>query len=167
VDPWTGIEPTVRRAEDGGPIVSLTSGALMPAWVFDRIGYFASEYFIDQVDVEYSFRIRAAGYLLADSREAVLLHSAGSPKRLSFLGFSFQPSHHGAVRRYYMSRNRVVVFRKYLRIFPRWVMQSMNEALRETIKCFVAEQDRPRKFCYLLLGSWDGLTGRMGRRDGL
>jgi rhamnosyltransferase len=157
----------VRRARDGGPVTSMTSGALMPAWIFDKIGLFASEYFIDLVDCEYSLRIRAAGYLLADSREAVLLHTAGNPKRISFLGFSFQPSYHSPMRRYYISRNRVVVYLKYFKKFPRWTLHSMYESFRETIKCLVAEQNRPRKFRNFLLGTWDGLTGRMGKREGL
>jgi rhamnosyltransferase len=163
----TGVVPFVRRAKDGGPVTSMTSGALMPAWIFDKIGLFASDYFIDLVDCEYSLRIRAAGYLLADSREAVLLHEAGNPRKISFLGFSFQPSYHSAMRRYYISRNRVVVYRKYFGAFPNWTLHSMYESLRETIKCFVAEQDRPRKFRNFLLGTWDGLTGRMGKREGL
>ena len=167
VMPDTGVEPVVRRASDGGPVTSMTSGALMPTWIFDKIGLFASEYFIDLVDCEYSLRIRAAGYLLADSRQAVLLHCSGQPKRLSFLWFSFGPSHHSVMRRYYISRNRVVVYRKYFRRFPGWTLNSMYEALRETVKCFVGERERLRKFRCFLLGTWDGLAGRMGKREGL
>ena len=166
VDPETGVESPVRRASDGGPVFSLTSGALMPTWIFDKIGWFASEYFIDCVDFEYCLRIRAAGYLIADSREAVLMHAAGhANKSLSFLGISFRPTHHSAVRRYYMSRNRIALYRKYFRVFPGWVLQSMNQSLRETVKCFLGERDRARKFRSFLLGTWDGLTGRMGKRD--
>jgi rhamnosyltransferase len=168
VIPETGVESLVPRASDGGPATAMTSGTLMPMWIFDRIGLFASEYFIDLVDCEYSLRIRAAGYLLADSREAVLLHCAGRPKRLTFLGFSFGPTHHSAMRRYYMSRNRIAVYRKYFSVFPAWVFQSMYyDFLRETFKCFVGETDRLRKLRSFLLGTWDGLTGRMGRREGL
>ena len=166
LDPETGHEPLVRRASDGGPVISITSGALMPAWIFDKIGWFASEYFIDCVDFEYCFRIRSAGYLVADSREAVLLHAAGQAStRIGFLGFSFRPTHHSAVRRYYMSRNRLAVVRKYFRIFPGWIAQFIYDCSRETIKCFVGERDRPRKFRSFLLGTWDGLTGRMGKRE--
>jgi rhamnosyltransferase len=167
LDPETGVEPVVRRASDGGPVTSITSGALMPTWVFDTIGWFASEYFIDEVDTEFCYRIRAAGYLIADSRQAVLIHHAGNPKRLSMLGFSFGPTHHSATRRYYMSRNRVVLYRKYLRLFPRWILQSMDLSLRDTIKCFLGEDDRALKFRNFLLGTWDGMIGRMGKREGL
>jgi rhamnosyltransferase len=168
LDTQTGTEPWVRRASDGGPVLSITSGALMPVWIFDKIGWFASEYFIDCVDFEYCFRIRAAGYLIADSGEALLLHAAGhAAERHRFLGFSFRPTHHSPLRRYYMSRNRVALVRKYFRLFPGWVMQFVYDCSRETIKCFIAERERPKKLRNFLLGTWDGLTGRMGKREGL
>lgn len=166
VNPETAVEPSIyRRTPDGSPMTSMTSGTLMPVWIFDKIGPFASEYFIDFVDCEYSLRIRAAGYWMAESRQAVLLHTAGSPKRSSILGFSFAATQHSAMRRYYLSRNRVVVYRKYIVRFPGWTLHSMYISLRETVKCFIAEEDRVRKFRSFLLGTWDGLTGRMGKRE--
>jgi rhamnosyltransferase len=165
VDPETGMEPKVRRADDGGPVVSLTSGALMPGWVFDKVGLFSSKYFIDYVDYEYCFRIRAAGYLIADSRTAVLLHSAGHPRENSFCGFKFRPTHHSAIRRYYISRNRVAVYRSYFGVFPSCIARIMYDDLRETVRCFLGEKDRGRKARNFLRGTWDGLTGRMGKRE--
>ena len=166
VDPVTGNEPFVRRANDGGPVISMTSGSLLPTWIFDKIGWFASEYFIDCVDFEYCFRIRVAGYLIADSKQAVLLHASGQAKQgKTLLGFTFRPTHYNATRRYYISRNRIALYRTYFRVFPRWVLQSMYDGFRETLKCFLSEQDRIRKFRSFLLGTWDGLTNRMGKRD--
>ena len=166
-DPKTGRELLVRRAKDGGPITSMTSGALMPVWAFDKIGWFASEYFIDCVDTEYCFRIRAAGYLIADSAQAELVHAAGNAQVRTMLGVSFQPTYHSTMRRYYMARNRIVVFRKYVSIFPQWAFIPLFDSIRETIKCFLGEPDRSIKFRRFLLGTWDGLTGRMGKREGL
>jgi rhamnosyltransferase len=165
IDPETRHEPRVWRAKDGGPIVSITSGALMPTWIFDKLGGFAEEYFIDEVDTEYCYRIRAGGYLIADSRTAVLLHHAGHPKGISFLGFSFSPTNHSSTRRYYMVRNQIMVYRKYFRVFPLWILQLMNIRMREIVKCFLAEQNRARKFRALLLGIRDGVIGKMGKRE--
>lgn len=155
------------RAPDGSLLWCLSSGSLMPSWIFEKIGGFATDFFIDWVDIEYCFRIRAAGYLLAEASEAILLHALGDPASASFLGMRFCPSHHSASRRYYMSRNRIVVFRKYLSALPLFTLQLMYEALRDTAKCFLGEKDRPRKFRNLLLGTWDGLVGRMGMRESL
>lgn len=167
VDPITGTESRVPRAADGGPVTSMTSGALMPTWIFHRLGYFASELFIDQVDTEYGYRIRAAGYLNADSRDAILSHSPGDPKGVKLLGFTMKPTYHSAVRRYYMTRNRIIVFRKYFRIFPRFLLSAAYFDLRETVKCLVAEPHRWHKFRNCLIGAWDGLMGRTGQRADL
>jgi len=166
IDPVTGVEPFVRRAKDGGPIVSMTSGALMPTWIFDKIGWFASEYFIDCVDFEYCLRIRAAGFLVIDSRQAVLSHAPGQAERpQTFWGMSFRLTHHSVTRRYYISRNRVALYKRYFHVFPGWVLQSMLDAVRETIKCFIGDKHRASKFRSFLLGTWDGLTGKMGKLD--
>jgi rhamnosyltransferase len=167
IGPETGLELLVPRMRDGGPFVSMTSGSLMPIWIFDKIGWFASEYFIDFVDWEYCARIRAAGYLVADSREATLLHAAGDPTRVKVLGFSFQPSHHSAMRRYYIARNSIVFYKKYFRVFPWQVLYSAYWQLRGTMKCLLLEENRAHKFRNFLLGTWDGLTGRMGKREGI
>jgi rhamnosyltransferase len=165
VDPETGRGPKIRRAPDGGPVVSLTSGALMPMWVFDEVGLFSSTYFIDYVDHEYCLRVRAAGYLIADSKVAMLLHSAGHPRGNSFCGFKFRPTHHSVTRRYYISRNRIATYRAYFAVFPGWIGRIMYDDLRETVKCFLGEKDRRRKARSFLRGTWDGLTGRMGKRE--
>jgi rhamnosyltransferase len=160
-------DPVGQRASDGGPVTSMTSGALMPVWAFDKLGWFDSDFFIDEVDAEYCYRIRAAGYIIADSKKAVLLHRIGHPERFHFLGFTCRPTNHSVMRRYYMSRNRIVLYRRYFRVFPRFVLQQIHTELIETIKCFVADRDRLRKFRSFLLGSWDGVTGRMGKREGM
>lgn len=163
--PELGCRALALSAGDGSRIWCLTSGALMPTWIFDKIGWFASEFFIDWVDIEYCFRIRAAGYLIVES-EAILIHEPGRSTPAFFLGLRFWPSHHSAARRYYMSRNRVVVFRRYLFSLPACTLKAMYSALRDTAKCFLGEKDRPRKFRNVLLGTWDGLKGRMGVREG-
>jgi len=167
-DRVTGFEAPIQRAkDDGGPVTSLTSGALIPTWIFDRIGYFASDFFIDCVDIEFCFRLRASGYQVMDSKDAVLLHSPGYPEKVSVMGFGISPTHHSAARRYYISRNRVVVYRRYIRLFPGLVLQYFYGSLRETAKCFLVERDRARKLRNFLLGTWDGLVGRMGKRENL
>ncbi len=144
-------------------MISMTSGALLPMWIFEKIGWFASEYFIDCVDFEYCFRIRAAGCLVADAKECGTASRKWSGKQEQFtFRIQFRPTHYNAARRYYISRNRIALYRKYFRVFPRWILQSMYDSSRETIKCFVSEQERLPKFRSFMLGTWDGLTAGWG-----
>jgi rhamnosyltransferase len=166
VDPES-FEAPVPRARDGSPVLPMTSGSLMPAWIFDEIGWFASEYFIDLVDWEYCFRMRAAGYLVADSRQAKLLHAPGNPANTKILGHTFRSNHHSAVRRYYISRNCIAFCREFFFSFPQWVLTGVYIQMHDTLVSLIVEQNRGRKLRNFLLGIWDGLTGRMGRREGL
>ncbi len=165
--PDTGAEVWVPRTPDGSPVLPMTSGSLMPSWIFDKIGWFASEYFIDVVDWEFSFRTRAAGFLVADAREAKLFHVPGNPVDAVVLGHTFHPSHHSPLRRYYITRNRIAFYRKYFRAFPRWIVSVAYYQFKDTVVCLLVEQKRARKLRSILLGTWDGLTGRMGKRAGL
>jgi rhamnosyltransferase len=167
VDPRTGIEAAVPRASDGSPVLPMTSGSLMPAWIFDEIGWFASEYFIDLVDWEYSFRIRAAGHMIADGKAAILFHAPGNPATTRVLGCTFHTTHHSPLRRYYIARNSVAFYRKYFFRFPRWILKVIYRQLRDTVMCLIAEEDRALKFRSFLHGTWHGLIGKMGRRDEL
>jgi rhamnosyltransferase len=167
VAPNTGVEVWVPRTRDGSPILPMTSGSLMPVWIFDKVGWFASEYFIDVVDWEYSFRTRVAGYAVADAKDAALFHTPGNPVESVLLGHTFRPSNHSALRRYYLTRNRIVFYRKYFRAFPAWVLSTAYHQFKETIVCLLVEPNRIGKLRNMFLGAWDAFRGRMGKRAGL
>jgi len=161
------LEAHVPRTADGSPVLPMTSGTLMPVWIFDKIGWFASEYFIDVVDWEYSFRIRTRGFLVADASEAKLLHSPGNPTMITILGRTIRYSQHNAVRRYYISRNCIAFYRQYLFSYPKWILKAVYRQLHEMAVCLIADKDRACQFRSFLLGTWDGLIGRMGKRENL
>jgi rhamnosyltransferase len=164
INPSSGYEASFERAKDGGPVFSMTSGSLLPTRLFDLIGRFASEYFIDYVDIEYCLRARAAGYLIAESRNAVLLHAPGEPKTLRLFGvFPFRTSNHSAARRYYLIRNRVATARKYFRVFPLWTVNDLMYTGREVAKIVLGEKHRREKLAAMLKGFVDGIAGRMGK----
>jgi rhamnosyltransferase len=167
VDPRTGIEAVVPRASDGSAVLPMTSGSLMPAWIFDEIGWFASEYFIDLVDWEYSFRIRAAGYIIADAKQAILFHAPGNPAKTRILGRTFHTTHHSPLRHYYIARNSIAFHRKYFSLFPWWILKIVYRQLHDTAISLIAEEGRALKLRSFVLATWDGLIGRMGRRDDL
>ncbi|MGB7601981.1 MAG: glycosyltransferase family 2 protein [Candidatus Sulfotelmatobacter sp.] len=166
-DPESGVEMVVTHDSDGEPLLPMTSGSIMPIWIFEKVGWFASEYFIDVVDWEYCFRIRAAGFLVIEARSAFLLHAPGKPTKSTLWGHTFVQTHHSAMRRYYITRNRFVFCRKYFRLFPGWIINSAYAQFKETIACLLVEENRASKFRSILLGTWDALTGKMGKRQGL
>ena len=150
-------------AEDGTPLTAITSGSLMPADVFDRCGWFQEDLIIDSVDTEYCLRVRGLGYTVALCDEACLRHSIGTPRMHSFLGlFMAKATHHSAKRHYYMTRNRIVLMKKYGRQYPGWGYLTPRSLARDTIVNFVVEANRWSKLPNILRGVFDGLCGRMG-----
>ena len=150
-------------AEDGSPLVAITSGSLMPVEVFDRCGWFEEDLIIDRVDDEYCLRARSLGYTIALCRDATLHHSVGSPKMHSFLGLrQVKTTQHSAARYYYLTRNRIVMAKRYWRQYPRWSYLSVRSVFRDLVVNFVVEEERWPKLGKTLRGIVDGLLGRMG-----
>ncbi len=145
---------------------AMTSGSLIGISTFERFGYFADPLFIDAVDYEYSLRLRAAGMVLDEVPEAVLLHSPGEPRVIRLFGLRlFQTANYSPVRRYYQERNKIYVSRRYLTRFPVFCLKLAMFSTKDFVKILIAEQDSIRKARFFLRGVWDGLTEKMGRLE--
>jgi rhamnosyltransferase len=164
VDPSDGYEADLRRDSDASWYYVMTSGSLVPAWAFDAVGWFDAEYFIDYVDIEYTLRACQLGYLLIESPKAVLLHAPGRPSSRKLLGLiPYRPLNHSALRRYYMTRNRIVTIRRYYQRFPRWALLDLYRMGKEISKVLIGETNRRKQIRAITLGLFDGVFGRMGR----
>jgi rhamnosyltransferase len=99
------------------------SGALIPLAVLADVGAMDSGLFIDNVDLEWSFRARSRGYSLFGICDASMNHRLGDDRRSVLLG-ARQVVTHKPVRLYYIMRNRVLLYR--LRHTPRaWIAQDL------------------------------------------
>lgn len=143
---------------------AMTSGSLMRVSLFEQMGYFVDALFIDGVDYEFSLRVRAAGMVIAECDQAVLRHSPGEPRVVTFRGRRlYQTANYPAVRRYYQERNKIWISRRYVRRFPVFCAKLFLFSSKDFVKILVAEQGSWRKARFFLRGMWDGVRGRMGR----
>ena len=149
----------------GGTLeAATTSGSLMPVKIFEDVGWFAEELFIDGVDYEYSLRVRRAGFSIKDCTEAVLLHSPGSPTHHRMLGSKpFQVANYSPVRRYYQERNKIWVTKRYWRTFVGFCARQFLTSAKDLLKIVLVEENKAHKCRYFFLGWFDGLRGRTGR----
>jgi rhamnosyltransferase len=163
-DPRSGQERDCGLDEDGGPFVTITSGSLLPISAFEKCGYFNEELFIYTVDDEYSLRLRSSGYSIGLSPHAVLLHVSGRPSYYRAFGRQwFSTTNYRPGVRYYISRNRIWMIRKYGSDYPRWVRGALRASAIDMLKLAVAEELRFEKVKMVVLGFWDGMLGRMGK----
>ncbi|WP_041597163.1 glycosyltransferase family 2 protein [Granulicella tundricola] len=144
---------------------AMTSGSLLRAETFLRHGFFVDELFIDGVDYEYSLRLRAAGMVIDECVEAVLLHSPGEPQFHKLLGvLRFQTANYSPIRQYYQERNKIWIAKRYLIRFPVFCLKLFKFGAKNFMKILVAEEGKAKKCRFFLAGVRDGLLERMGKR---
>jgi rhamnosyltransferase len=136
----------------------ISSGSLIPLAVIDEIGTMDEGLFIDNVDMEWSFRARSKGFVLLGVCGAVMTHELGDDRQ-SLLGYAQVV--HGPVRLYYIMRNRVLLYR--LPYTPRiWIAQDLLRLPVKFLIFSVLVAPRLRNTRYMLRGLWDALRSRRG-----
>jgi rhamnosyltransferase len=142
--------------------MAITSGSLLRTADFAAVGPFADEFFIDYVDTDYCLRCREGGRLIAVSHVARLAHSFGARDERRWLGLAFTPTNHTALRHYYIARNRIAMIRRHAFRQFHWFLFDLANAWLLLVRALAVEDRKADKFRAMLLGTWDGLLGRLG-----
>jgi rhamnosyltransferase len=142
--------------------VAITSGSLISLEAWRAVGGYRDDFFIDMVDADFCLRLSKSGYRAVLACQAAIDHAIGAPRRHRLLGIWVTSSHHPAWRRYYISRNRVFVWRSHWRHAPAFVLFDTYGHLRDTVVMALTEDDRRPKLAATLRGFSDGVRGRSG-----
>lgn len=166
---WT-LQDMERTRGVNVAVEALQSGFLIPVTTFDRIGNFRSSFFIDCIDIEYMFRARKLGLESVVADEARIAHTVGDRISVSFrgrqvriLGKRLEFSYHGPFRRYYITRNRLILFKEYGRQHPAWARRHFLSESKIALLCFLFGKDRAQQVFALVAGVVDGLRGYEGK----
>lgn len=151
------------RGSNGEPLMYMTSGALMKSETYKKLGPFEDQLFIDGVDTEYALRMRAAGYKIVEST-VVLNHSLGKMTPHVFAGRNIFVTNHNPQRRYFITRNRIVLLRRYMGKDREWTAYELTDFWKGTVALLLFEQDRWLKVKYMIRGAWDAIFGQLGSR---
>ncbi|GGK70819.1 glycosyltransferase family 2 protein [Rufibacter glacialis] len=141
----------------------MTSGNLLSLSAYSAVGPFKDEFFIDYLDYEFCLRLRLQGYKILQNPQAVLFHSVGDITLNSFLGVHITASNHSALRRYYITRNRLQVMETYKRHFPGYFKQEVLDLLKDVIRITFFEKDKLKKLRYMGYGIRDFRNRRFGK----
>lgn len=143
----------------------ITSGSLMPVAVYNEVGTFRDDYFIDFVDIEYCLRVLSKGYHVYISRDPLITHRIGDGTTHSMLNIANTgTSNHSATRRYYMARNLVAMSREYLLRYPSVIFQILYKQFKTIILMLLLEDNKLNKMMFILRGIIDGLNNNLGRK---
>jgi rhamnosyltransferase len=135
----------------------MTSGSLIKNSALAECGRFDESLYMDYVDHEFGLRLRRHNFRLIQAASAVLNHRLGSPTTHRFLGKRFMVTNYAPRRRYLNTRNRLVVYRRYISSETSWVLRDILKWIPEIAKVFLVEQDRFRKSISFARGCWDGM----------
>lgn len=140
------------------PAFLIASGCLIPLEVLDRTGDMRPDFFIDYIDIEWSFRARALGYELFVVPTTKLHHAIGD-KRVSIFGR--RVSLHSPKRRYYLTRNALLMARlPYVSRYYR--LRELVLVFLRFVVMFALAGDRVLVLKFFLSGLRDGIIGRGG-----
>jgi rhamnosyltransferase len=162
VDRETGIPIRLLRSRKGAVLLAMTSGSMIPCKVIQTAGEFDESLFMDYVDVEFCLRLRRLGMRILES-PAVLFHALGRTTYHEFLGAGFGVTNHSAARRYYITRNRLLLLRRYFADWS-WSSREGRSMLLDAAKILLLENDKREKFRAMAAGTADALLGKVGKQ---
>lgn len=140
----------------------IASGSLIPMATLDTAGDMDEGLFIDHVDTEWCFRVKAKGYRLFGVCSARMIHSLGNRRSRVWLFRWRSVPYHSPFRYYYMFRNSVLLQRRaYLP--SRWKQADLFRCLRAMLFFGVFSSQRGACLLMMLRGLRDGLAGVIGK----
>lgn len=128
---------------------------LIPSYVFKVAGFFDERYFLNVEDIDFSWRVKKAGYNLKVDCESVIYHKVSA----SIGGL------YSMRNQYYFHRNRMIFFRKILPKYKFILFNSFQFLI--AIPAWILIQLFYGRFTVIkaaLIGYFDYLRGKTGKR---
>ena len=144
---------------------AITSGSFINIQAFNNIGGFKEEMFIDGVDFEFCWNLKKHGYLIYQLNSVLMQHQLGETKEYKLFGkHLFYVTNHNYIRRYYMTRNSLYVYKLYEDIMPKPIIPWLS-GLVGIFKIIFFEKDVLRKLKARKLGIIDFKNNKFGKFD--
>ena len=134
--------------------MAITSGNLVKLNVFKEVGYFDDNLFIDAVDVDFSFKLRLAGYKILRFNHINFEHKLGELVHKKIFGKTILYSQHSAIREYYITRNNLIILSRYWKFFPLEIFIIFKQLIKDYIKLIWFGKEKIKKNKAILLGIW-------------
>jgi rhamnosyltransferase len=142
-----------------------TSGNLVDLKVFQKIGGYKEDFFIDYVDHDFCLRLNKLGFKIYVCNKTILTHSLGKPEEVNLFFRKVYPTNHSPIRIYYRTRNRFYLKKNYKNIIPDFFKQDDIDFWKTLLKAVLFEKDRFKKIEYAVLGYIDYKKNRLGKSN--
>lgn len=134
----------------------ITSASLNNVKMWDAVGGFDEKLFIDEVDHDYCYRVRKSNgkILLVDN--VTINHTIGNSKIYTILGKEIIVRNHSAFRKYYITRNILLVDRKQ---HKKITFLAIQHCVLFLVKTLIFEDQKKEKVVACFKGFMDGVKG--------
>lgn len=139
----------------------ITSGNIVNLGVYDKIGLYDEDLFIDGVDFDFSLRVRKANIKIYMVKAASMHHELGE-KACTFPVIGKFHTYHSPLRRYYMFRNFLYLFERYAIDFPGFMVKFSIVHLFYIITVVLFGGRRLKSLTYMFYG----FTGYINNEKG-
>lgn len=147
---------------------TITSGNIIRVDIAKKIGGFNEDLFIDEVDLEFCYRLRKKKYKIVLFKNIILDHHFGEQEIKKIFNRKIEVRHYSPMRHYYIMRNKLFIIWNY----PRMVFSSrkyINEylfgCLKELVKIILFEKEKKEKIKACNLAIIDFLHSRYGKAE--
>ncbi|MCC3704800.1 glycosyltransferase family 2 protein [Rouxiella badensis] len=138
----------------------ITSGNLLNLTAYQQIGGFDDKLFIDEVDHDLCYKLTQFNYKIYTFDNARMQHKIGDAKSHAFLfPRRLLVMHHGAVRKYYIIRNRFLLRER----FPDFTRDYAKFNIMLLLGVIFFEKQKWLKLRYMFKGYCDYKRNRLGR----
>ena len=137
-------------------------GYLTSKEIYQKLGLPNTSYFIAADDVEYCIRAQQAGYKIYICGKSQIEHPKSDRYVYSFLGKKIICLKLVPWKRYYDTRNRILIAKKYYGI--RLYTQTLPASFVRLFATLLNEDDRLTQIKAFFFGLYDGLANKLGKR---
>ena len=162
--PWHATKLDIVKSPDliDYPLQVMTSGNLVNLKIYNLIGGYNEDYFIDGIDIEYGLRLKKYGYRIVRLNDIEIEHDLGNIEYHKFFGKTFLCTNHNYLRQYYIARNYRYIREEYYDIDPEYCEILTHLKLR-IFRIIMFEKDKYRKIRNLFRGVRDYKKGIKGK----
>jgi len=156
--------PLIPKKDRSHPFIEckavITAGSLLSLEAFGDLGPFREDFFIDWIDTEYCHRARRQSYKVVMVTEPLVRQTIGHTVQADSVVGPFVTTNHSPRRRYYMTRNLVLLFKEYAFFEPLWFAARLGDVFKTTVKILLYEQEKKAKIGGMIAGIIDGIRGK-------
>lgn len=137
-------------------------GFLTSKKIYQKIGLPDTSYFIAADDVEYCIRAQHAGYKIYICGKSHIEHPKSDRYPFKFLGKQIICLNLVPWKRYYDTRNRLFIAKKYYGL--KFYTQTLPASFIRLFAALIKEQYKLKQIKAFFAGLYDGLIGKSGKR---